>query len=86
MRADVLVNNQRLMAQAIGALADHLTGSTGYAFAPVAFANLPSPPVSGMIACVNDSTVNTWGAIIVGGGTETVVAFYNGVHWTVIGA
>ena len=86
MRADALVNTELLTAQAIGALAEHIGNSTGYALTPVAFANLPMSPAAGMLACVNDSTVNTWGAVVVGSGTETVLAFYNGTHWTVAGA
>ena len=86
MRADALVNNQLLMAQAISALAEHVGNSTAYALTPVAFANLPASPVAGTFACINDSTVNTWGAVVVGSGTETVRAFYNGHAWTVAGA
>jgi hypothetical protein len=49
---------------------------------PVTFANLPQP-VTGMIAVVTDSTVNTWGAVVAGGGANLVGAFYNGTNWTV---
>jgi hypothetical protein len=50
----------------------------------VAFASLPGSPVAGMQYVVTDSTVNTWGAAItVGGGTDVVLAFFNGVNWTV---
>ena len=83
MRGDALVNRQHLMAQAIFALADHITQSNGYALTPIVFAKLPTPPATGMIACVNDSTVSAWGSVIVGGGTNTVFAFYNGTNWVV---
>jgi hypothetical protein len=32
---------------------------------------------------VTDSTVNTWGAVVAGGGGFTVGAFFNGTNWTV---
>ena len=86
MRGDALVNRQRLMAQAIFAIADHVEQATGYALTPVTFANLPLPLMGGTIACISDSTVNTWGTVIVGGGSHTVLAFYNGTNWTVAAA
>ena len=49
---------------------------------PVLFADLPMP-VAGMVFVVTDSTVQTWGAPIAGGGGFTVGAFYNGTNWTV---
>lgn len=51
----------------------------------VTFANLPAAPVEGMVAWVTDSTVNTWGTVIVGGGANHVLACYNGTNWTVAG-
>ena len=86
MRGDQIVQSQLLMAQAISALAEHIEGSTGFILDPIAFAQLPAVPTPGMIGCVTDSTVTTWGAVITGGGTQTVLAFYNGTHWTVFGA
>jgi hypothetical protein len=86
MRGDALINRQRLMTQAVYAIADHIEQATGYALTPVAFADLPASITRGTIACVSDSTVNTWGSIIAGGGTLTVLAFYNGSAWTVVGA
>jgi hypothetical protein len=38
-----------------------------------------------MIAAINNSTTNVWGAVIAGGGANSVLAFYNGTNWTVIG-
>jgi hypothetical protein len=86
MRGDALVSRQRLITQAVYALADHIEQATGYALTPVAFAALPTPITRGTIACVSDSTVNTWGSVIAGGGTYAVLAFYNGTNWTVVGA
>jgi hypothetical protein len=39
----------------------------------------------GSIAVVTDSTVNTWGSVIAGGGGNVVLAFNDGTNWTVIG-
>jgi len=50
---------------------------------PFAFAALPAAPVEGMIAVVGDSSVNTWGTVITGGGANRVLAYYNGTAWTV---
>jgi hypothetical protein len=50
---------------------------------PVTFANLPSSPSEGMTAPITDSTVNTWGSIIAGGGANHVLGYYNGTNWTV---
>lgn len=44
-----------------------------------------SAPVLGMIACISDSSTNVIGAVIAGGGTHNVLAFYNGTNWTVAG-
>lgn len=54
---------------------------------PTTFATLPAPSVlqTGNVRCVTDSTVNTWGATVAGGGTNTVLCWCNGSHWTVIG-
>lgn len=50
-----------------------------------AFASLPALPLVGMTYVVTDSNTNTWGANIAGGGSNTVLAWYNGTNWTVIG-
>lgn len=39
----------------------------------------------GTTGTVTDSTVNTWGETIVGGGLYTVLAFCDGTNWTVYG-
>jgi hypothetical protein len=49
----------------------------------VTFAELPVEPVAGMLTCVTDSTVSAWGGVIAGGGTNTVLAFYDGINWVV---
>jgi hypothetical protein len=80
-----IIENWRLLAQSVSALADHLNNAVGYQLTPVTFANLPSSPKTGMVVWVSDSTVNTWGTAIAGGGTFTVLASYNGTAWTVVG-
>jgi hypothetical protein len=52
---------------------------------PVTFANLPSTPGAGMVANISDSNTTTWGASISGGGVNSVLAWYNGGAWKVIG-
>ena len=49
------------------------------------YANRPGSAVKGMVICVNDSTVNTFGATLAGGGGNSVLAWFNGSNWTVIG-
>lgn len=90
MRGAALIETQRLMAQSIGALADHVEQATGYQLTPVKYADLPNPQ-TGMIACINDSPVANWGQVITGGvgvgappGTAyTVLAFFDGTNWVV---
>lgn len=53
---------------------------------PVKFAALPAAASSlGMVRAVSDSNTIVWGATIAGGGTNKVLAWSNGAHWTVIG-
>lgn len=49
-----------------------------------AFASLPAG-AEGMLAGVTDSTTATWGATITGGGTNHVLAYFDGTNWTVAG-
>lgn len=62
------------------------SGISGLAMnAPVTFANLPPSPAEGMIVPVTDSQVNSWGVPITqGGGSNHVLAYYNGANWTVM--
>jgi hypothetical protein len=64
---------------------DRMYGAT-FAYAALSFATLPASPAAGMVAFVSDSTTATWGATIAGGGSNNVLAFYNGANWTVAGA
>jgi len=52
---------------------------------PKLFRQLPAHPLEGMIGSVTDSTTNTWGAQIAGGGHFHVLAYYDGKMWTVAG-
>lgn len=54
-------------------------GGTG-----VLFADLPVG-VLGMRAIITDSNTVVWGAVIAGLGADTVLAWFNGTDWTVIG-
>ncbi len=49
------------------------------------FAGLPGSPTAGTISQVTDSTVNTPGATVAGGGSHHILAWFNGTAWTVIG-
>lgn len=81
-----VVENWRLIAQSMGGLADHLRGMVGVQTKPLAFADLPPNPKSGMIACIRDSTAGpAWGSVAAGGGSTTVLVWYNGTNWMVIG-
>lgn len=51
----------------------------------VTFANAPASPAEGRIQAFTNSTTNTWGATIAGGGANHVLGYYNGTNWTVIG-
>ena len=65
-------------------------GSPGASFGtirqvPTVFANLPTcgSLVEGTTATLTDSTVNTWGVTITGGGNNHVLAYCDGTDWTV---
>lgn len=51
------------------------------------FSTLPTPSAAtqGTTVFVTDSNTNVWGATIAGGGANKVLAFNNGVAWTVAG-
>lgn len=85
-----------LQAMAVAATAGSVltAGAGGFQFSNPApyipqsytFATLPATPTLGRFAVVTDSTVNTWGtAVTVGGGAITVLVWFNGVQWSVIG-
>lgn len=52
----------------------------------VAFSALSAPGLGYGYAVVTDSNTATWGASIAGGGSNKVLAFYNGTAWKVAGA
>jgi len=52
---------------------------------PVPFAGLPSDPTIGTRRIITDSNTTTWGATVAAGGSDTVLAWFNGTNWTVIG-
>jgi hypothetical protein len=51
----------------------------------ITFANRPTSPSIGVVCNFSDSTVNTFGATIAGGGTSHVSGRWNGTNWTVTG-
>lgn len=55
--------------------------------AATTYANLPaaSQALRGTIRSITDSNTATLGAIAAGGGTNAVLVWCNGTHWTVIG-
>ncbi len=54
---------------------------------PIAFASIPicAASTEGAMQSVNDSTTNTWGAAITGGGANHVMAYCDATSWTVMG-
>lgn len=53
--------------------------------AEITFASKPSTPFVGQLVNFSNSTVNTWGATIAGGGSNHVLGRWNGTNWTVVG-
>jgi hypothetical protein len=70
---------------------DHSNAANGGAIAntsfagPVPFASLPacSSSIEGSRGAVSDSTANTWGATVTGGGSNHILAYCDGANWTV---
>jgi hypothetical protein len=63
-------------------------------YTPIAFASLPSAPVTGMMAYVSDGlaancadgTCTTWGTNVTGGGGALkLLVWRNGTNWTLVG-
>jgi hypothetical protein len=52
---------------------------------PVPFASLPacSSTIEGSRGAISDSSTNTWGATVTGGGSNHVLAYCDGTNWTV---
>lgn len=84
MRGDALVKNQRMMAQAVFAIADVVENAIGVQLNPITFAELPANPKMGMLVCISDSNRGSWGQVITGGGGSNIVlAFFDGTDWLV---
>jgi hypothetical protein len=68
-----------------GTVLGSITALGQYRSVPVTFATLQScaSGVEGTSAAVSDSTTNTWGATITGGGSDHVLAYCDGTNWTV---
>jgi hypothetical protein len=52
---------------------------------PVVFAALPDSPETGTVRTITNCSVNTWGTNADGAGAITVLVWYNGTNWTIIG-
>jgi hypothetical protein len=86
-----VIPNLHMVGCSVGAgvctLADTNVSYTGggIQFSPRAFATLSacSSGNEGELESVNNSTTNTWGATITGGGSDHVVAYCDGSNWTV---
>lgn len=63
-----------------------LNGGKPIQLSASAFAGLSSSPVAGMVSTINNSSVTAFGAVIGGTGATTVLGWYNGTNWTVIGS
>lgn len=72
----------REMAQSV-----NLTSAwvSNHVVTPGGFAALPVSPTLGALAVITDSNTNAWGAAIAGGGSITVLAWWNGAAWKVAG-
>ncbi len=64
-----------------------LIGTLGkvVSIASYTFANLPASPGIGQLAVCTNANANTWGTAITGAGADTVLTWWNGAAWTVIG-
>lgn len=83
----------------LGNVTGPMTIAAGITGTNVMFPNVGFPTtlagVNSMVACqpgiagnqtwITDSTVNTWGSVVAGGGTNSVLATCNGTSWTVVG-
>ncbi len=57
----------------------------GAALTQITFSELPSSPTTGLIVSISDSNTETWGATVSDGGSYSILAWYNGTNWTVLG-
>lgn len=61
------------------------TFTTGVKLGAVAYASLPAAPAEGLMMSVTDSNTATWGATVAAGGSNHILAYFNGTNWTVAG-
>lgn len=62
-----------------------VTGTVQITPAVVAFASLPASPFVGQLAVINNSSTDVWGAVADGAGALTVLVWWNGIAWKVLG-
>ena len=82
-------NRQLIASDGSTIAADWSTGTPAFAqgasYTPTAYASLPATPVEGTVCYVNDaSTPVSLGAVVTDGGSEKVLACFNGTDWKVI--
>lgn len=80
-----LGNVSQFLTSEFGKLRDSIKSLVSAQPRSSTFANLSGSPSVGDRAIVTDSTTVVWGATIAGGGANTVFAWWNGAHWTVMG-
>jgi hypothetical protein len=83
MRADILIQTQRLMAQTVMGLAKSIENAMGVQLKPITWAQLPANPKAGMLVYLGDSNSNTYGQAITGSGSYVVLALFDGTDWVV---
>lgn len=73
------------VVQAVKQWFDALVATVNGSLTPQTYATLVAPSQSGAMVVISDSTTQAWGAVIAGGGAFTVLGWWNGTAWTVIG-
>jgi hypothetical protein len=84
-----IMNRQLVASDGTTAAVDWSTGTPAFAqgasYTPTAYASLPASPVEGTVCYVNDAdSPVSLGAVVTNGGTEKVLACFNGTDWKVI--
>lgn len=77
---------ENLCGDRTGVYSNGLLDTASFMIPPQAFASLPTcaAGIEGEQASVNNSTTNSQGATITGGGTNHVEAYCNGTNWVVV--
>ena len=83
--AITLLNTLRLYFNTIDNFTQQITDQSVGRTRPTTYALLPSASISGMgsFAFISDSTVNTFGTVVAGGGSYAVPVYSDGTNWRV---